>query len=385
MRLALCLEYPVSLRGGVSVLVESLAEQFVRDGHGIVLVSPDDFRSLERSRIAPLIAAHVPWNPANPTRRQGRSLTEQLIASKVDLAHFHLGGVFGWGIRIPGASPIVQLARRGVPCVTTSHLVVSLLDGYCGPQKPRWFKLALLPMGWCGKLQQLRAVQAEIAVSQHDLAKLQRWYAPARERFTQIYHSVLSGPAPDAVAREETILNVGHVAWRKGQVFLTEAFVQVAEQFPRWKLVLAGHDSGDGAWQQIEKLVHQHGLQDRVKLLGAHSQPIELMQRAGIYVQPSSQEALGLALQEALWCGCPGIGTRIGGIPELIRTDETGALVDYGDVPALAAALTQLMADPDRRQRWGKAAAADIVRRGMNAETMYQRHRELYERILSER
>jgi glycosyltransferase involved in cell wall biosynthesis len=65
-----------------------------------------------------------------------------------------------------------------------------------------------------------------------------------------------------------------------------------------------------------------------------------------------------LAVLEALASGVPVVACRVGGIPEQL-TDETGALVEPGDPRSFAAAISQLLDDPDRRARMGAAAAAD--------------------------
>ena len=59
MKLALCLEYPIRLRGGVSVLVETLLREFTRHGHEVVLVSPDDPTGLRQSEASRLIREHI--------------------------------------------------------------------------------------------------------------------------------------------------------------------------------------------------------------------------------------------------------------------------------------------------------------------------------------
>ncbi|MEX2016572.1 MAG: glycosyltransferase family 4 protein, partial [Candidatus Hydrogenedentales bacterium] len=71
---------------------------------------------------------------------------------------------------------------------------------------------------------------------------------------------------------------------------------------------------------------------------------------------PSKLEALPMTLIEAAACGRPVIATRVGGIPEIV-TSESGILVDYGDVPALAQAIDSLR-DDAHRVRMGAAARA---------------------------
>ena len=156
MRIALCLEYPLGLRGGVSVLVETLMAQLAQRGHEIVLVSPDTPETLRSKDASGLVKQHIYWNQPKPSRADARKLAEQLAAAKIDVAHFHAGGNYGWGNRLPYRCPIYFLDRLDVPCLFTAHLVVDVFNGYCGPQKPGWFKLLLLPLAWCGKMQQLR-------------------------------------------------------------------------------------------------------------------------------------------------------------------------------------------------------------------------------------
>ncbi len=380
MRIALGLEYPISLRGGVSILVETLLKEFARRNHEVVLISPDSAATLNESGIAGLVRKHVPWDPPGFRHSQPGLLADQLMEAGVQLAHFHMGGVYGWGNRVPNRCPIAHLNRRGIPCFSTVHLVVSPLDGFCGPQRPLWFKLLLLPLAWSGKLDQLRNVRAEIAVSRHDYDKLRRWYWPLRKRFVQIYHSRLSQaltPAP-VVEREPVILNVGHLAWRKGQAVLAEAFAGIAQRYPEWKLQLAGHEAEDATREEIRRIAQANRLELRILFLGQRDDALDLMRRAAIYVQPSFWEALGLALQEAMSCGCPAIGSCAGGIPELIDDGRTGFLVEPGNVSQLSVALERLMREPLQRQQLGQAAAASIRAKGMTVESMVQRHLELY-------
>ncbi len=378
--IALCLEYPLALRGGVSVLVETMLPA-LRDHYGLVLVSPDTPENLARTPAAGL--RHLFWDPGAVSRVTARHLAGRLAGEGVALAHFHSGGNFGWGNRFPGTCPITHAARLGVRTCSTVHLVGSVLDGYCGPQKPWWFKLAMLPLAWCSKMRVLRHVRTEIAVSRHDAARLRRWYWPAKGKFTVIYHSRIRPSAlPAAVKREPMILNVGHLAARKGQQVLAEAFAQIAPAHPDWKLCLVGHVAEEGVYRQIRDLARARKLEDRIICTGPRDDAFDFMNRAGIYVQPSYLEALGLALQEAMATGCPCIGSRIGGIPELIDDQSSGLLVPAGDVQALARGLEMLISDAALRERYGRAAAAAIISKGMTVDQMVARHLALYESIL---
>ncbi len=381
-KIALCLEYPLALRGGVSVLVEALIEGLAPH-YELVLVSDDTPESLAQSPVAGLVSAHLPWKNESVSHQASQKLAAALAAHGVALAHFHSGGNFGWGNRFPGHSPVPYAAGLGIQTCSTVHLVVNALDGFCGPEKPLWFKLAMLPVAWCGKMQCLLHLRREIAVSEHDCEKLKRWYWPLRGRFRVIYHSrIRESSRPPAVAREPMILNVGHIAWRKGQGLLAEAFAQIAPRHPEWKLCLVGHVAEAEEEKRIRETARKHGLEERIVFMGKRDDAFAFMNRAGIYVQPSYAEALGLALQEAMFCGCPGIGTRIGGIPELITDGKNGLLVEAGKPDVLARAIESLIVDPTLRERYGRAAAASIPERGMTLEQMLSNHVQLYESIL---
>lgn len=377
MRIALCLEYPIDQRGGTEVLVSELIKGLSKQ-HQVILVSPDDAASFGRSQVAPLVTEHISFKPVWNSRANASLLAEKIALAKPDLAHFHFGGAYGWGNRYPFRCPIYFLHRRNIPCFSTVHLAVSLLDGYCGTQKPLWFKLLMLPLAWCGKLQQLQSVRYEIAVSQHDFQKLRRWYWPFRSRYTQIYHSRLPENLPAEVPlRTSVILNVGHIAQRKGQTVLAEAFAKIAPRHPEWRLQLAGSYT-EPEVIRIRGLMKEHHLEERISLLGERSDAFDLMQRAAIYVQPSFWEALGLALQEAMFAGCACIGSRTGGIPELVQHEQNGLLFEPGNAAQLAQMLEQLIGDPARRDHLGRSAAKSIRERGMTSEQMVKRHLELY-------
>ena len=381
-KIALCLEYPLALRGAVSVLVEALIEG-LSPRFEMVLVSDDTPETLAQSPVATLLAGHLPWKNDAVSHKASQKLALALAAHGVSLAHFHSGGNFGWGNRMIGQSPIGYANRLGITTCSTVHLVTDVLDGYCGPQKPLWLKLALLPPAWCGKMNSLLHLTREIAVSQHDCRKLRRWYWPLRGKFRVIYHSrIHEGSRLAAVTREPMILNVGHIAWRKGQGLLAEAFAQIAPRHPEWKLCLVGHVAEVAEERRIRETARKHGLEQRIVFMGKRDDAFNFMNRAGIYVQPSYAEALGLALQEAMFCGCPGIGTRIGGIPELITHGKTGLLVTTGKPDLLAQALETLIADCKLREDYGSAAAASILERGMTREKMIASHLELYESLL---
>jgi len=375
------MEYPVMLGGGVSILVRALLE-ILHQRYRIFLISDDPSRALLEGRIGEIVFGHLSWNPHGRCTHSVREGLKQWVeANRIEIAHFHAGAQYAWGNRFPGASIPALFASVGVPCVWTTHLTTGLLNGYVGPQRSLLTKIATLPVAWIGKLNQMWSVVAEVAVSEHDKHFLRSSYFPAANRVTMLYHSRLfaqqTNNAPDIIGNR-TIFNVGHIAWRKGQHVLFDAFAMQATRLEPWTLEFVGPDSGDGCAAYIRHQIDSLRLQHRVLLRGDCPDPMNNLMRAGVYVQPSLNEALGLALQEAMSLGIPPIASRIGGIPEMVQHGTCGTLVPAGDIAALSTALVELCFDPAARLRFGEASKKRIMGLGMTRDAMATQYENLY-------
>ncbi len=115
-----------------------------------------------------------------------------------------------------------------------------------------------------------------------------------------------------------------------------------------------------------------------VTLLGRRDDVADLLAAADLVVLPSRWEARSLTAQEALRAGTPLVATRTGGLPELLG--DAALLVPPGDAAALAAAVTDLLADPDRAAALaaaGRARAAGWPDEAATARTLVAVYREL--------
>ena len=388
-RLAICVEYPVRNFGGTEVLVVALTRGLAAH-FNIVLVSRDSPETFAESGLAPFVETHIPWSGAT-TASASAALAREFVRLQVDLAHFHFGGNYSWGIRRFNQSPLLFVRKEGIPCITTNHGVFGLLFGYCAPQRPLWFKLSLLPFAWLSKLQTLLHVEEEVAVSKSDLRSLQKWYWPLCGKFNQVYHSIIPSEAveePNRIDdRQKTIVCVGSIGYRKGQVNLAEAFTQIAARHPDWKLVLAGRWCEPTLVDQIRALGEQTRLSHRIELFDnlSNEEIKTLLQTSAIFAMPSLHEGLGLSLQEALFYGCACIGSRVQGIPDLIQHDDNGLLVPPGDVDQLAAELDRMMSDEGLRLRLSTRGRPSVLEKGMTSGQMVQNYLPLYESILKKR
>ena len=145
------------------------------------------------------------------------------------------------------------------------------------------------------------------------------------------------------------ILNVGNYVAGKAQDVLVDAFAQIAPAHPDLNLVFIG-GTLDGTWLAgLRDKVAKLGLGERVVFLENQPQKrvARLMRFATALAHASRAESFGLVLIEAGVCGTPVVATRVGGIPEIIPSQEFGVLVEAGDVAALATALDDLLRRPD--------------------------------------
>lgn len=153
------------------------------------------------------------------------------------------------------------------------------------------------------------------------------------------------------------LLTVGRLAASERMKGLDEtilALPKVAGAIPETVYVIVG--DGDDR-QRLEELAKQHGLADRVVFTGAVSDEelIGFYKQCDVFLMPSRQEGFGIVFLEAMAFEKPVIGGNHGGTPEVIADNETGFLVQHGDVAALAERIIRLLSDDELRRRMGQA------------------------------
>jgi L-malate glycosyltransferase len=145
-------------------------------------------------------------------------------------------------------------------------------------------------------------------------------------------------------------------------------FERVSRQVPS-VLVMVG-DGPDRS--EAEQLARDLGVDDRVFFLGKIDTVAPLLAGADLFLLPSDRESFGLGALEALASGVPVIGANVGGLPEVVRSGETGFLGPVGDVEAMADASIDLLRDDVKWNRASDLAARDARERFGQAEIVRQ-------------
>ena len=149
-------------------------------------------------------------------------------------------------------------------------------------------------------------------------------------------------------------------------------------------------DPGDEAPEtekivELRRLVHEHRMEANVAFVGSRDQEQLALYYAAadVCAVPSLTESFGLVALEAMACGTPVVGTRVGGLQTVIADGESGLLVPAGDYQALAEAMARVLTDARLRMHLAHGARE-------RAERFTWSHvgdlmSELYERVLAGR
>jgi glycosyltransferase involved in cell wall biosynthesis len=155
------------------------------------------------------------------------------------------------------------------------------------------------------------------------------------------------------------VVAAGRIDPSKGHVPLLDAFARVRRDLPDARLLVCGTSTTrDGYDHQVQAHARAVGVAEQVVFAGSRADLPSIFAGADVMCLPTEGEPFGLVFLEAMAAGLPTVAYRSGGVPEIVRDGETGYLVEVGDVPGLAARLTQLLGDPKLAAQLGAAGKA---------------------------
>lgn len=161
---------------------------------------------------------------------------------------------------------------------------------------------------------------------------------------------------PDA----HVVSTVGRLVPIKHHQLFLDVAALVAEQDPRAVFLIAG----DGECRQdLETHSRALGLHDRVRFLGWRRDLATIYGASDVFLLTSRNEGTPVALIESLAAAVPGVSTDVGGVRDVIESDEIGLVAPFGDARALAGHVRALLDNPERRCAMGECGRQSVLAR----------------------
>lgn len=182
-------------------------------------------------------------------------------------------------------------------------------------------------------------------------------------------------------AGEIVIGTVGRVQDVKDHATLMDAFLLLREQVPQLRERLRLAVVGDGPLlQALRDKAAAAGIADAVWLPGARNDVPDLLRSFDMFALSSIAEGTPGAALEAMAAGLPVVGTRVGGIPEVIDNGVTGQLVPPSNAAAMAAALKHYVEAPELARRHGRAGRERVLRK-YSMPAMVAAYQDMYDSL----
>lgn len=358
--------------GGISSYILNLARGLVARGHRVYAAS----RGGEwLKRLAGYGIEHI-YVPLH---------TKSIVSPRLLPAYFILRkvirekdiGIMHSQTRVSSVLAYWVSRKTSVPFVSTAH----------GFFRPRWERRVFPCWGE-------RVIAISDAVKEH----LVKDFKVSENRIRLVYNgidlvrnqkSVTSLPRQSEIVRgnqkeikEKFGLKEGQVVGIiarlsevKGHRYLITAMKKVIEEIPNAQLLSVG----DGKIKEgLEDLARSLHIENRIHFISAVSDTALALSVMDVFVMPSLQEGLGLAIMEAMRAGIPVIGSSVGGIASLVRDGQTGILAAPADSEGLAMAIINILKDRKKARALCDNAAKMIVkefsleRMALDTEKVYQ-------------
>ena len=344
---------------GAVMYCKFLSEQMQRFGHQVtVLCRPNVWIQQNLSPSIEVFESDLSRRPLE-LRRVAKWIREQ----EFDVMHTHMSSAHFFGV-------VMRLMTR-TPVVATAH--------QCSLQLHWWMNHHVIANSKSTANFQRR-------INRVPTSKLSTIYC-----FTDLDRFLNTTPKSVSVVQKEMQVNkddfvvgmVGDVIPRKGHQYLFEAIEQIVAAVPNFKLVLVGRFSQNQPYvKRLENLQNQPALRNRVKWLGLRDNVQDFMAAFDLTVMPSLEEPLGLVALESLATGTPVVASNVGGLPEIVKPNDTGTIGVLQKIPSeLARAVIAMAQDPAMRQRLGENGR-QLVQENFSPEVLTRQVEIVFEQVV---
>ncbi|CAI6273077.1 N-acetyl-alpha-D-glucosaminyl L-malate synthase [Bacillus subtilis] len=263
-----------------------------------------------------------------------------------------------------------QMLKRNIGIVTTLHGTDITVLGY-DPSLKDLIRFAI------ESSDRVTAVSSALAAETYDLIKpekkIETIYNFIDERVYLKKNTAAIKEKHGILPDEKVVIHVSNFRKVKRVQDVIRVFRNIAGK-TKAKLLLVG----DGPEKSTAcELIRKYGLEDQVLMLGNQDRVEELYSISDLKLLLSEKESFGLVLLEAMACGVPCIGTNIGGIPEVIKNNVSGFLVDVGDVGAATARAMSILEDEQLSNRFTKAAI-EMLENEFSSKKIVSQYEQIY-------
>jgi glycosyltransferase involved in cell wall biosynthesis len=172
------------------------------------------------------------------------------------------------------------------------------------------------------------------------------------------------------------ITSVAALHPRKGLKHLIEAFAEIKKEAPQAKLVIVGEGPQR---KELVEFIKKSGVVHEVMLLGKQENIPEILKSSDLFVLPSVKEAFGIAVLEAMAAQLPIIASGVGGIPEIIKNNKSGLLVEPGNTEALKTGIQELMKNQPLSQKLAFVGHHEV--KNFDVKTMARKTEAIYDGV----
>ncbi|MEC1527349.1 N-acetyl-alpha-D-glucosaminyl L-malate synthase BshA [Bacillus spizizenii] len=263
-----------------------------------------------------------------------------------------------------------QMLKRNIGIVTTLHGTDITVLGY-DPSLKDLIRFAIEAS------DRVTAVSSALAAETYDLIKpekkIETIYNFIDERVYLKKNTAAIKEKHGILPEEKVVIHVSNFRKVKRVQDVIRVFRNIAGK-TKAKLLLVG----DGPEKSTAcELVRKYGLENQVLMLGNQDRVEELYSISDLKLLLSEKESFGLVLLEAMACGVPCIGTNIGGIPEVIKNNVSGFLVDVGDVAAATDRAMSILEDEQLSKRFTEAAM-EMLKNEFSSQKIVSQYEQIY-------
>ena len=171
---------------------------------------------------------------------------------------------------------------------------------------------------------------------------------------------------------------IGRLESIKGFEYFIDSAAIISRQIPQARFLIVGEGSLHDKLAQRAKDLN---IGEKVFFVGWREDIPEILSILDVLALASLNEAVGRVILEAGAVGKPSVATEVGGVPEIIKNNETGILVPPRDPEAMAQAVIALLKDETKRGEMGRAAK-EWVRNNFNDKSMVGKLDEIYKGVM---